>query len=85
VSFVTFCPDLSFSLINLFSWSGLIDSKHLLKDVFKVPNLTTGKMEPLISALTDEEEEQFKNMLDRVHTVFQVHKVNGWMESSRKS
>merc|ERR1719147_685214 len=28
-------------------------------------------MEPLISALTDEEEEQFKNMLRRMHTVFQ--------------
>lgn len=60
------------SLIHLFSWSGLIDSKLLMKDVFQVPNLKTGKMEPMISALTDEEEEQFKNMLTRLNTVFQV-------------
>ena len=59
-------------MIHLFSWSGLIDSKLLLKDVFQVPNLKTGKMEPIISALTDEEEEQFRNMLNRLQTLFQV-------------
>ena len=59
-------------LINLFDWGGLLDINILLQDMFKVPNLKTGRMEPLISALTDEEEEQFKNMLRRMHTVFQV-------------
>ena len=63
-------------LIHLFSWSGLIDSKLLMKDVFQVPNLKTGKMEPMITALTDEEEEQFKNMLTRLNTVFQVKITN---------
>eukprot|EP00090_Calanus_glacialis_P001001 TRINITY_DN10726_c0_g1_i1.p1 TRINITY_DN10726_c0_g1~~TRINITY_DN10726_c0_g1_i1.p1 ORF type:complete len:667 (-),score=208.06 TRINITY_DN10726_c0_g1_i1:229-2229(-) len=58
-------------LINLFDWGGLLDINILLQDMFKVPNLKTGRMEPLISALTDEEEEQFKNMLRRMHTVFQ--------------
>jgi len=58
-------------LINLFDWGGLLDINILLQDVFRVPNLKTGRMEPLISALTDEEEEQFKNMLRRMHTVFQ--------------
>lgn len=58
-------------LINLFDWGGLLDTNILLQDMFKVPNLKTGRMEPLISALTDEEEEQFKNMLRRMHTVFQ--------------
>jgi len=58
-------------LINLFDWGGLLDIDILLQDMFKVPNLKTGRMEPLISALTDEEEEQFKNMLRRMHTVFQ--------------
>lgn len=70
------------SLIHLFSWSGLIDSKLLLRDVFKVPNLRTGKMEPLISALTDEEEEQFRNMLNRVTTLFQVIQ---WLEKATPS
>ena len=60
-------------LIHLFSWSGLIDSGLLMKDVFKVPNLSTGKLEPMINALTDEEEEQFRNMLNRLQTVFQVN------------
>ena len=59
-------------LINMFDWGGLLDINILLQDMFKVPNLKTGRMEPLISALTDEEEEQFKNMLRRMHTVFQV-------------
>merc|ERR1711915_158135 len=58
-------------LINLFDWGGLLDINILLQDAFKVPNLRTGRMEPLISALTDEEEEQFKNMMRRIHTVFQ--------------
>lgn len=61
-------------LIHLFNWSGLIDTNILLQDMFRVPNLKTGRMEPLISALTDEEEEQFKNMLGRLHTVFQAAK-----------
>lgn len=62
----------NFSLIHLFSWSGLIDSNILLNDLFQVPNLKTGKMEPLITALTEYEEEQFRNMLKRLHTIFQV-------------
>jgi hypothetical protein len=48
----------------------------LLNDVFKVPNLKTGKMERLFTALTDEQEEQFRNMLNRLQTVFQVNCVN---------
>ena len=56
----------------MISWSGLIDSDMLLKDAFQVPNLKTGKMEPLMSALTEREEEQFANMLNRINTIFQV-------------
>lgn len=59
-------------LIHLFSWSGLIDTNILLQDLFQVPNLDSGKMEPIISALTREEEEMFKNMMRRLHTIFQV-------------
>eukprot|EP00096_Caligus_rogercresseyi_P008387 TRINITY_DN270_c0_g1_i1.p1 TRINITY_DN270_c0_g1~~TRINITY_DN270_c0_g1_i1.p1 ORF type:complete len:323 (-),score=69.86 TRINITY_DN270_c0_g1_i1:415-1383(-) len=61
-------------LIHLFSWSGLIDANLLLKDVFKVPNLKTGNMEPLITALSAKEEEQFRNMLTRLQTIFQAAK-----------
>ncbi|OQR72149.1 proline dehydrogenase 1 [Tropilaelaps mercedesae] len=58
-------------LMNLFSWSGLVDTNYLISDIFKVPNLRTGKMEPIHSALTAEEEEMFRNMLRRVHTIAQ--------------
>jgi len=61
-------------LLHLFSWSGLVDSEMLLKEAFQVPNLKTGKMEPLISALTEKEEEQFRNMLTRLHTIMQAAK-----------
>lgn len=59
-------------LIHLFSWSGLIDSKLLLKDVFQVPNLKTGKMEPMFRVLSEKEEEQFRNMLTRLHTIMEA-------------
>lgn len=61
-----------FSLIHLFSWSGLIDANILLNDFFKVPNLQTGRMEPLITALSPEEEEMACNMLRRLNTIFSV-------------
>ena len=60
----------------MFSWSGLIDTELLLKDAFQVPNLKTGKMEPLMTALTEREEEQFANMLNRINTIFQVMPKN---------
>lgn len=56
-------------LIHLFSWSGLIDSNILMSDLFKVPNLQSKKVERIISALTEEEEEMFKNMMRRLHTI----------------
>ena len=65
------------SVINLFDWSSLIDQGKDLKNVLRVPNLETGKMEPLITgdddgALTAQEEEQFRNMVKRLHTIFKV-------------
>ena len=42
--------------------------------MYRVPNLKTGELEPLMSALTEEEGEQFKNMLSRIQTVFQAAK-----------
>lgn len=63
-------------LIHLFSWSGLIDANILLQDLFKVPNLNTGKLEPIISALTSDEEEMFRNMMRRLHTIFKVRFLN---------
>lgn len=66
-------------LIHLFDWSGLIDKKKGLGETFQVPNLETGKMEKLITgddagALTANEEEQFRNMVNRLHTIFKYAK-----------
>ena len=61
----------------MFDWSSLIDAGKDLRYVLRVPNLETGKMEPLITgdddgALTAQEEEQFRNMVNRLHTIFKV-------------
>lgn len=56
-------------LMNIFSWNGLIEMQTLVNDLFLVPNLKTGRMEPIISALTQEEEEMFRNMMRRLHTI----------------
>lgn len=66
-------------LIHLFDWSSLIDNAQSLGDTFKVPNLETGAMEPLITgdddgALTALEEEQFRNMVNRLHAIFKYAK-----------
>merc|ERR1712242_335427 len=66
-------------LIHLFDWSGLINTKKGLGDTFQVPNLETGKMEKLITgddagALTALEEEQFRNMVNRLHEIFKYAK-----------
>jgi proline dehydrogenase len=66
-------------IIHLLNWSSLIDGGKDLKDVLQVPNLETGKMEPLITgddngALTRDEEIQFRNMVNRLHKIFSYAK-----------
>ena len=65
-------------IINIFDWRSLLDADlkndiHL-QETFQVPNLKTGRMEPLISALTEEEDEQFRNMIRRMNTLFTAAK-----------
>lgn len=63
-------------------------SRHLVPHLSKAPKydprlatpgwqrlssfVQTGRMEPIISALTEEEEEMFRNMMRRVHTIARV-------------
>lgn len=56
-------------LMNVFSWNGLIEMQTLVSDLFLVPNLKTGRLERIINALSSEEEEMFRNMMRRVHTI----------------
>ena len=63
-------------IINLFDWKSLLDLRAdtNLEDTFQVPNLKTGRMEPLITALTEDEEEQFRNCIRRMNTLFSAAK-----------
>jgi len=66
-------------IIHLFNWSALIDEDKDLGQVLQVPNLETGKFEPLITgddngALTADEEMQFRNMVHRLHKIFKYAK-----------
>lgn len=63
-------------IIHLFNWSSLIDEGKDLSQVLQVPNLETGKFEPLITgtddgAMTKDEEMQFRNMVRRLHKIFE--------------
>lgn len=62
-------------IIHLFNWSSLIDEGKDLKEVLQVPNLETGKFEPLMTgddngAMTADEELQFRGMIHRLHKIF---------------
>jgi len=62
-------------IIHLFNWAALVDEGKDLGTVLQVPNLETGKFEPLITgdddgAMTADEELQFKNMVHRLHVIF---------------
>lgn len=61
-------------MMNLFSWNGLVDMQILVNDLFKVPNLKSGKMEAIIKALSREEDEMFRNMMRRLHTIAKTAK-----------
>lgn len=65
-------------IINIFDWRSVLDADIKndldLQETFQVPNLKTGRMEPLISALTEEEDEQFRNMIRRMNTLFMAAK-----------
>ncbi|GFU37300.1 proline dehydrogenase 1, mitochondrial [Trichonephila clavipes] len=59
-------------LMNMFCWSGLVDLNFVMSDLFKVPNLQSGRMEPIITALNPDEEEMFQNMMRRLHHIARV-------------
>lgn len=56
-------------LMNLFSWNGLVEMSSLISDTLKVPNLKSGKMESIISALSKDEDEMFRNMMRRINII----------------
>ncbi|ELU07760.1 hypothetical protein CAPTEDRAFT_221342 [Capitella teleta] len=55
--------------IDLLDWHNLLEINLGLAKLLQIPNLKTGKLEPLVDALTDKEEEQMMNMLRRMDTI----------------
>lgn len=62
----------SCSLIHVLPWGGVVGAQQKLREAMKLPNLSTGEMQNLLPPLTDAEEEMFRNMMRRLHTIFTV-------------
>ncbi|XP_059844045.1 proline dehydrogenase 1, mitochondrial-like [Hypanus sabinus] len=52
--------------VDFLDWNNLIDNRTKVAKLFVVPNLKTGKIEPLLLQFTEEEELQMKRMLQRM-------------------
>lgn len=52
--------------VDFYDWGKLIDEPRILRQMFQVYNIKTQKMEPLISNLAEEEEQEFVNMVQRI-------------------
>lgn len=62
----------SFSILHLFPWSGIVDEDSQLSETFRVPDPLTGQMRRLISQISPKEEEMFRNMIRRLNTIVKV-------------
>jgi len=61
-------------LIHVLPWKGVVEAQQSLSAALKVADVSTGKMESLVPPLSDREEEMFKNMMRRLHTIFKTAK-----------
>uniref|UniRef100_A0A8C3YTM6 Proline dehydrogenase n=1 Tax=Catagonus wagneri TaxID=51154 RepID=A0A8C3YTM6_9CETA len=52
--------------LDLLDWGSLIDSRTELSKHLVVPDMQTGRLEPLLSRFTEEEEQQMTRMLQRM-------------------
>jgi proline dehydrogenase len=74
-SFPTFINEFAIllnRLIHILPWKGVIEAQQNLREALKVADLSTGKMQTLVPPLSDREEEMFRNMMRRLHTIFKV-------------
>ncbi|XP_049879658.1 proline dehydrogenase 1, mitochondrial-like [Pectinophora gossypiella] len=58
-------------VVHLFPWSELMDKDMNLSETFRVPDFKTGQMRRLISQISKEEEQMFRNMLRRMKILIQ--------------
>ncbi|XP_072520972.1 proline dehydrogenase 1, mitochondrial isoform X2 [Salminus brasiliensis] len=52
--------------IDILDWNSLIDDRTKVPDLLLVPNLQTGRLEPLLRKFTEEEEKQMTRILQRL-------------------
>lgn len=52
--------------VDFYDWGRILDMNCEVTSMFKVLNIRTGKLEPLIVNLTKEEEQECKNMFERI-------------------
>ncbi|XP_029652982.1 proline dehydrogenase 1, mitochondrial-like isoform X1 [Octopus sinensis] len=63
--------------VDLLDWDNLLEVSMSLHKVFNRVNVKTGEAESLITALTEEEENQMKNMLYRINKIAKYAKQQG--------
>lgn len=56
-------------ILHIFPWSGIVDENQELSNTFRVPDLKSGKMVRLITQLSKNEEDMFRNMVRRMNTL----------------
>uniref|UniRef100_A0AC34QTB5 Proline dehydrogenase n=1 Tax=Panagrolaimus sp. JU765 TaxID=591449 RepID=A0AC34QTB5_9BILA len=52
--------------VDIHDWGHLLDANKQLSSMFKVLNVRTGKIQPLIEKLSKSEEQEFSNMMQRL-------------------
>lgn len=52
-------------IVDLHGWNHILDDHVKLGQLFQVLNIKTGSLEPLIQNLSNEEEQEFRNMVRR--------------------
>ncbi|KAI2664971.1 Proline dehydrogenase 1, mitochondrial [Labeo rohita] len=67
----------SSGVVDILDWNRLIDERMKISDLLVVPNLQTGRLEPLLSKFTEEEERQLKRMLQRLDILAKHAVENG--------
>ncbi|XP_078682099.1 proline dehydrogenase 1, mitochondrial-like [Branchiostoma floridae x Branchiostoma belcheri] len=63
--------------VDLLEWNQMLKPSHSLRKLFVVPNIETGELEPAMSSITEEEEVQMKNMLQRMNMLAEAAQEHG--------
>lgn len=65
----------SSGVVHLFPWYGIVEGSKGLSETFRVPSLKEKRMVRLLTQMSSNEEEMFRNMIRRLNTVISVAKA----------